>query len=146
MFFLASGCIGEAITQRPELHSVYTALMSWSFRALILMVVLVWGIAPQVACFMPEQALTQDEMDCCQKMANDCGQMNMTCCRTVTPRHIVGVTAKPIQKLLPHAEFATNPLSAAVVIPRVLPFSSATQNDHAPPPLDSLASSSILRI
>ena len=61
---------------------MYTLRMSWPFRVLVLALLLGWGVAPQLACFMPEQA-TQAEMDCCEKMAGECGQTQMTheCCR-----------------------------------------------------------------
>src|ERR1700757_1465436 len=72
---------------------VYTSPMSWSFRGLVLTVGMLCGLAPQIACFMPDQPLTQPEMDCCAKLANDCGQMNMSCCRPVV-RTDVGIAAK----------------------------------------------------
>jgi len=120
--------------------------MSWSFRALILTVVVVWGLAPQIACFMPDQSLTQAEMDCCQHKADDCGQMNMTCCRTTTPTHNVGITAKPVRNPLPQVHMASAPVGIPAVTPPAGFVRSTIANDHAPPPSDSAASPLILRI
>jgi hypothetical protein len=48
----------------------------------VLVVLLAWGLAPQIACLMPEQMATQSEMDCCEGVATDCSAANMsqTCC------------------------------------------------------------------
>jgi hypothetical protein len=124
---------------------VYTSHMSWPYRVLILTMVVVWGLIPQIACFMPDQSPTQAEMDCCQKKAPDCGEMNMTCCRTVGPAQIVGINAKPVRNPMPDVDVASAPVSIAVVsLPAAL-TGSAIPNDHAPP-YDSAASSLILRI
>src|SRR5262245_7357703 len=87
---------------------MYTLHMSWSFRALVLAVVLAWGLAPQLACFMPDQTLSKSEMDCCQGMAGDCNSANMsshTCCETVV-RTDVGIAAKVVRNLIPGFDVA----------------------------------------
>jgi hypothetical protein len=117
--------------------------MSWSFRALVLSVTLVCGLAPQIACFMPDQ-LTQSEMDCCQKMADLCGQMNMSCCRTVI-RDEVAVTAKPGGTAMPSVDIAPKPMSISVLMPPTTFTAMFPRLDNAPPP-DIGASSLILRI
>jgi hypothetical protein len=45
---------------------------------------ILWVVAPQMACFMPD-TMTESEHQCCQQMANECGGSGMSheCCRTV---------------------------------------------------------------
>ena len=120
--------------------------MSWSFRSLVLTVAVAWGVAPQIACFMPDQTLSQQEKDCCNEMASDCGGSNMTheCCRTVV-RTDTGIAAKVLRHALPDSVL-TN-IGIPVVRPMSLDGSRqlATRNNHAPPH-DREALSSILRI
>ena len=63
---------------------MYTLHMSRSSRALALGLTILWGVAPQIACFMPD-TMTESEHQCCQQMANECGGADMSheCCRTV---------------------------------------------------------------
>ncbi len=63
---------------------MYTLRMSRSSRALALSLTILWVVAPQMACFMPE-TVTESEHECCQQMANECGGSGMSheCCRTV---------------------------------------------------------------
>lgn len=118
--------------------------MSGSFRALVLTVTLLCGFAPQVACFLPDQALTQPEMDCCQKLANDCGQMNMSCCQTVV-RPDLGIAAKVVSQLIPHLDSAARDFNLFNAMPAISIAGDSTRNDHAPP-LDVGSSRLILRI
>jgi hypothetical protein len=105
-----------------------------------------WGIAPQLACFMPEQALTAAEMDCCKGMAGDCSSANMSqaCCQT-SVRTEVGVAAKVVRDVTPRLDLAaaaTNALpDTFFAFDRDLP----RQKDHAPPD-SSGKSSPVLRI
>jgi hypothetical protein len=124
---------------------MYTFQMSWSFRAMVLGVVLSWGLLPQLACLMPEQTLTPAEMDCCKGMAADCSAPNMShvCCQTVV-RTDVGIAAK----VLRHGPPSLNPASS-VTTPSS-PFVSfdrqfSKEIDHAPPGSPGV-SSLILRI
>ena|SRR5882762_2484229 len=125
---------------------MYTLLMSWSFRAFILTVVLAWGLAPQLACFMPEQPLTPAEMDCCNQMANACGGTNMShaCCRAAA-RTDIGIATKAIGNPMPR--FETAGVVADNIGFYVLRCARELwkQSDHAPPDLISL-SPLILRI
>src|SRR5438045_8608896 len=107
--------------------------MSWSFRALVLTAGVLWGLAPQIACFMPDQSLTQREMDCCEKMAGDCGQMDMSCCQTVVRTNVVGVTAKAVRNLVPHVDMAPKPVRISVAMPLSVRVDLSIRNDHAPP-------------
>src|SRR5256885_1344153 len=91
--------------------------MSWSFRVMVLTVVLVWGLGPQIACFIPDQPLTPHEMDCCEKMAGECGRMDMSCCRTVIRTDVPGITAKAFRNIMPHVDIAPRPVDVATVVP-----------------------------
>jgi hypothetical protein len=93
---------------------------------------------------MPNQPLTQSEMDCCQKMADTCGQMNMSCCRTVI-RDEVAVTAKPGGTVTPNFDIAPKPMSTSVLTPTT-PFTAIFPRVDGAPPPDIGASSLILRI
>jgi hypothetical protein len=120
--------------------------MSWSFRALVLSVAALWGLAPQIACFLPDQPLTQHEMDCCEKMAGDCGQMDMSCCQTVVRTDILGVTAKAMPNITPHVGTLSWP---PAIVPTLISMDvfgdRSSQHEHAPP-RDVGDSSLILRI
>jgi hypothetical protein len=107
--------------------------MSWSFRTVALGVVLAWGLAPQLACLMPDQTLTPAEMDCCKGMAGDCSSANMSqaCCQTVV-RTEVGVVAKVIRHVMPRLGAAA---AATAIVPQTLvPLDRQTfhEADHAP--------------
>jgi hypothetical protein len=97
-------------------------------------VVFLWGVAPQIACFMPDQALTQPEMDCCKEMVTDCGNpsMNHSCCRTVV-RTDIGITAEA-SRFIPRMDSTTNTLT---IFASVLPIGFSEtfiHESHAPPP------------
>ena len=123
-----------------------TLHMSWSFRALALTVVLVWVLAPQLACFMPEQTVTPAEMGCCEKMANDCGatSMSQTCCRPVA-RTDIGIAAKPIRNVMPGLDTGEITTDIVLFSPLRLAFDFSNTTDQAPPDQSAL-SSIILRI
>jgi hypothetical protein len=123
---------------------VYTPRMGWSFRALVLAGILVFGLAPQIACFLPDQPLTQAEMDCCLKMANDCAPMNMSCCRTVV-RDDVGVNPKTVPSPKQTVDFAPKPVAVSVAAPATMFVIISCRCDNAPHH-DIGASSLILRI
>jgi hypothetical protein len=134
---------------RPPLQCtvliMYTFRMSWSFRGLVLSLAMVWTIAPQLACFMPDEVLTEAEKECCKEMMQACGGMNMThdCCRTVV-RADVGIIAKSIRNSVPEFSVAGGPDESAAV------WTSASHGlffltTHAPPP-DRETASLILRI
>jgi hypothetical protein len=122
---------------------MYTFYMFWPIRGLVLAVLLAWGLAPQLACLMPEQSATQSEMDCCKRMAADCSAANMsqTCCQTAV-RTDIGIVAKTSRNMVPlcvasNAIVILPSLSASFDPPALKP------SGHAPPPGGS---SLILRI
>jgi hypothetical protein len=124
---------------------MYTLQMSWSFRALVIGMLLSWGLAPQLACLMPDQTMTQSDMDCCKGVSGDCSAANMShpCCQTVV-RTDVGVAAKVVNHAAPRLGIA-----AATTSVVDLPFSFDRQlsgrTDQAPPDKPS-SSNLILRI
>jgi hypothetical protein len=128
---------------------MYTLRMSWSFRGLVFGAALVWALAPQLACFLPETTMTESEADCCRQMAGDCGEANMpshVCCRHVV-RSDVATTVKAPRQIDPPVES-----SATLVTLELppLPFAAAARGFfvatfHAPPP-DPQVSSLTLRI
>src|SRR5262249_17139469 len=122
---------------------MYTFHMFWPFRGLVLAVLLGWGLAPQLACLMPEPTASQSEMDCCKGMAADCSAANMsqTCCQTVV-RTDIGIVAKTDRNMMPmcvagNAVVLLPALTASFDPPALKP------SDHAPPPGGSFL---ILRI
>jgi hypothetical protein len=127
-------------------YMIYTLHMSWPFRALVLGVVLSWGLCPQLACFMPVQAPTPAEMDCCKGLSSDCNSSNMSqaCCQTAV-RLEAGVAAKVFRHAAPRLAVAA--VAANAVHDLLIPFDRqlSIQTDHAPP--DSPGNSSpVLRI
>jgi len=124
---------------------MYTLHMTWSFRALVLSVAMVWGLLPQLACFMPDSTPTPAEMECCKEMMNDCSGMNMShdCCRT-PPHTDVGIIAKATRVSALHI--------AEAVMFHVESFPLPTSSSRLPaqdadsPPHDYAASLLVLRI
>ena len=125
---------------------MYTLHMSWPFRALVLTVVVAWAIAPQLACFMPDQTFTKSETDCCQQMATDCSSANMSdaCCRTMV-RTDVGIAAKVVRNIMPRFDVAERAIDISIALPSNGSRGLSIHNSHAPP-AESLVSSVILRI
>ena len=113
---------------------MYTLYMTWPFRALALSVAMVWALVPQLACFMPDPALTPAEMDCCQKMANECGGMNMSheCCRPQA-RADVGIVAQSARIKVPHLADAVM-LHIEPFRPLMVSSGLFVRETHAPPP------------
>jgi hypothetical protein len=112
------------------------------------MVAVLWALTPSVACFLPTNAMTAAELECCHKMAFECGSSTMasshTCCRR-SPQPNTGIS--PVRSFSPmrHAGVAAVPLAAIVI---VTPCSIARQLPALDLPLKgpSPGPSSILRI
>jgi hypothetical protein len=113
---------------------MYTLPMSWSFRALVVGVVMAWGLGPQLACFMPENMLTEAERDCCEKMASECGGTNMSheCCRTVV-RSDVGIATKVVRSVMPHFDVAARMPQTVAILCQTFSPQFLIENGHAPP-------------
>ena len=138
----------ESFRQRTSIgiaDSMYTLHMTWSFRALVLSVAMVWGLVPQLACFMPDPAAMPAEMECCKEMMNDCSGMNMShdCCRT-PPHADLGIIAKATrasalhiaEAVMFHVESSSVPTSSQRL---------SVRDTHSPPH-DYEASLLVLRI
>jgi hypothetical protein len=113
---------------------MYTLPMSWSFRVLVVGVVMAWGLGPQLACFMPENMLTEAERDCCEKMASECGGTNMSheCCRTVV-RSDVGIATKIVRNVMPHFDVASPTAETHVILCLTFFPQFLIADGHAPP-------------
>jgi hypothetical protein len=123
---------------------MYTFHMSWSFRGLVLAVLLGWGLTPQLVCFMPDQTPTPSEMDCCNGISADCNAPNMSqgCCQTVV-RTDTGIAANTNHNLKPHVQTANRTIAVVPILLSSIDPATLKQSDHAPPPSES---SIILRI
>ena len=112
---------------------MYTLHMSWPLRSLVLGLVIVWGLAPQLACFMPEHSQTEAEKDCCEKMASDCHGTSMSQCCQTSVRTDVAIAGKTIRSLMPHSDVVFR--TADVVTISCFTFSSRflTERDQSPP-------------
>src|SRR5215471_4643586 len=119
--------------------------MSGAFRAFILTLVMMWAVAPQLACFLPEQTPTQSEMDCCKGMAGDCNPtMSRECCQTLA-RTEVGIAAKVPRHSEAPVQIASVTTDAVSVSFTVSHRQLSNLSDDSPP--DKTHSSSlILRI
>jgi hypothetical protein len=125
---------------------MYTLQMSWPFRSLVLGILLAWGIAPQLACFMPDQAPTPAEMDCCKEMVGDCTSATMShaCCKTVI-RTDLGIATKVVRHGLPELGVADGTPTIALDFSPHFDSHFSRPTDHAPP--DKAGGSSlVLRI
>jgi hypothetical protein len=62
------------------------------------------GLAPQLACFMPSESLSQSDMECCKEMIFACAAPNMSheCCQTLAPAP-VGLTEKASYDVMPRS-------------------------------------------
>src|SRR5215471_5518234 len=60
---------------------------------------------PVMACLALGQMLSQDEKQCCQQMAEECGRANMpsshSCCKTVVRPHDASLASSSVS-LVPH--------------------------------------------
>jgi hypothetical protein len=118
-------------------------------RVLSLTLIILWVLIPQVVCFLPNEQMTEMEMECCKHMAADCGQANMQehkCCTGVVKPDAAIVTAVH-RTLLPHTAVAPPYISEAINFSRVIAETAAIvgRNIH-PPPGDPNASLVVLRI
>jgi hypothetical protein len=125
---------------------MYTLTMSLPSRLLVLGVLVSLGVAPQLACFMPDQPVTPPDMDCCKEMIGACTGPNMShqCCQTVAPLDL-GLTAKTFRHMMPHLEFASTLIEIAPHSFFGSDGQSSKRTDNAPPDKQS-QSSLVLRI
>ena len=125
---------------------MYTLHMLWSFRVLVWGVLLTIAVGPQLACFMPDQTVTQSDMDCCKEMIGACTAPNASsgCCQVTAPTEL-GLAAKALCHVMPRFDLAGNsiasgPDSLLPIIEHLFQYTG-----HAPPEIYS-QSSTVLRI
>jgi hypothetical protein len=118
--------------------------MSWSFKTLALSMAMLWAIAPQIACFMPDE-MTETEQECCKQMTHDCSGSGISheCCRTVV-RPDVGTLASATRVVGPDTCIVTDAV-AALPPASLHGFRTSVPASHAPPH-DSGTFTVILRI
>ena len=124
---------------------MYNSHMSWPFRMLVLGVAVLWLIAPQLACFMPDPMPMSSKMPCCKLMSHDCTgpKMSKECCRTLGSSD-VGVVAKNTRVKPP--ELAEAVLIKVELSPlRISSGILSVPNTHDPPQ-DGEVSPLVLRI
>jgi hypothetical protein len=113
---------------------MYTLYMSWPFRAVVFGVLVSLGTGPQLACFMPDQTVTQADMDCCKEMIGACAAPDMShgCCQVTAPTELA-LAAQAAQQVIPRLELAD---STADIAPDILSWIDGTPSsntNHAPP-------------
>ena len=107
---------------------------------------------PVVACVLPNAAMTSAERECCQKMAEQCGDMGMAkshpCCK-VTATSADFHALKTASSQLDHVSLVLScalPLTTQTdVYFSLAQWSSRVWCTHSPPGLESLATT-VLRI
>jgi hypothetical protein len=103
-------------------------------------------LVPQLACFMPGDAITKPEMDCCKDMTGDCTGTNMShpCCQMVV-RSEIGVAAKVIKNATPDFSMTDGATDISAAVSGSGYQKGPIHDIHAPPPV-TIGSSSVLRI
>src|SRR5438874_3904437 len=113
--------------------------------AVVLLLVL-WGVLPALACLLPQRALTPSEMKCCAQMAGNCGgkmQTSHSCCKPATDSGSAMLTAASHVKPISMASLVA-PLSADSS-PLAFRSMISERRVHPPPHADA-PSIEILRI
>jgi len=113
--------------------------------AVVLLLVL-WGVLPALACLLPQRALTPSEMKCCAQMAGNCGgkmQTSHSCCKPAADAGSAMLTAanhvKPISMALLVTPFSADSSPLGV-------HSTVGERRVHPPPHGDAPSIEILRI
>ena len=124
---------------------MYTLHMSRSFRVLAIGFTILWVLAPQIACFMPDQ-MTETEQQCCKEMANDCSGSGMSheCCRTVVRTDVATLTAA--NRDIAHDFSIAETSSETGGFFLSIAYAGNDLSRNLSPPIDSGPSSVILRI
>jgi len=124
-------------------------MVKWTGKLVILSLALSLGASPLMACMLPDSTLTPEERECCKRMADQCGQMEIpsshSCC-TVTVRQIDPYIINP-RFASTHSQLVVAPLIGGtdVFLPAGLSqVGSLAQADS--PPVSPPQVASILRI
>jgi len=123
-------------------------MVKWTGKLVVFALALSLWASPLMACMLSDSALTAEERECCKKMADQCGQMEMpashSCCK---------VTVHQTDPFLINPRFVSSH-SQVVVVPLVgrdvFSPASLTQGQfpasiHSPP-VSPTVITSILRI
>jgi len=109
------------------------------------LIALSWSAAPLLACIVPERAMTPQERECCQHMADMCGSAKMpqshSCCKTeVRSENSVVIKvdpqSPPTQHVLALVPLITSPTSNETL----------EMEKHHRPPGEFLPEITVLRI
>ena len=115
----------------------------------ILILVVVMGGAPLMACMLPSSMMTAQEKACCRRMAHRCGDHTMpsshSCCKTVSSPERVAVTRSSFDQV-PQVHFAYQ-VQPTVALSDMThgAFIRSSASGHSPPESPP-SSSDILRI
>jgi hypothetical protein len=112
---------------------MYTWRMSRSDRAVALALTILWVVAPQMSCFMPD-TMTESEQQCCRQMANECSGSGMSheCCRTVV-RPDVATFARASRDIGADLRVAVEPFSTIPAFSSQAVPTPLFDISHAPP-------------
>lgn len=117
-------------------------------RLLSLAVMIVWALIPQVLCLLPIEK-TETEMECCQRMAGDCGNANMQehkCC-TRTVKVDAAVVTLTQRDLIPDSAVAPPYISEPITLSGLIAGRASFFRGYIhPPPKDPNTSLTVLRI
>lgn len=119
-------------------------------KSAVLCVALSLLSVPIVACLSSGSALSSEEQECCRKMAEGCGEMQMpsshSCCTTTTVRQAFPYLASSRSSVSVAREpLAVLPVVKASLAADRIPHDRVYLNTHAPPESPP-GSISVLRI
>jgi hypothetical protein len=144
-----SGCMQSACFKAALIAMSHLVVYTWfRMRLLSLAVMTVWTLLPQVVCFLPIEK-TETEMECCQRMAGDCGKANMQehkCCTRTVKADAAIVTAIH-RDLIPDSVVAPPYISERVTLSGLIAERTIFFRGYShPPPKDPNTSLAVLRI
>ena len=103
----------------------------------VLLLGLLMGGEPLVACMLPSTVLTSEEQACCRRMANQCGHNGMSsshsCCKTISAPDKSAVAKSSFRlSYQVHLLYLAQPIDRLSVLPQFGLTSSAVLG-HSPP-------------
>ena len=115
-----------------------------------LFLVVFWGIAPQLGCFLPNEEMTESGKECCKHMAGGCGEGNIQshACFVDFVQSEAAIPTPTRRCFISRSELVPMPQvfdNGADYGPG-LGVVAFTQRDISPPPHEPYTSSLILRI
>jgi len=125
-------------------------MVKWTGKLVVLAMAASLWASPLVACMLPDAVLTFEERECCQNMADDCGQMDMpashSCC-TLTVRETDSylVNSRFAAAISAQQAPAILDLASKIALPETLHPGWTSASTHSPP-VSPPQTISILRI